>query len=153
MFLSLLVASFGVVCVSGCLTTPVGKSGGMGSVTVEDTNVNAIMNAAQGVFREDGYTVSGSNYPDSVSFDKPAGSFGKLMYGSYGVSTTFRVKLNIAPIPRSNNFVLSTRVSHVSDVEDAGFTEETKMLKLWSEEFKPLLRKIAAQAGGVGSGM
>ena len=145
-----------VVCslvLGGCLTTPVEKSGGMGSITVQNTNLNAILNAAQAVFSEDGYTVSGSNYPDSVSFDKPSGAFGQLMYGSYGTTTTFRVTLLTTAIPGTNDFRLSTRVSRVSDAGEAGFEDSTRMMGLWSGEFKPLLRKIAAQAGGVGSGM
>lgn len=139
------------ILLGGCLTSSP-SSGGIGSFTVENTNVNAILNAAQSVFSESGYTVSGSNYPQSVSFDKPAGAFGKLMYGSYGVTTTVRVTLSMIPLPGTNNYRLSTRVSRVSDAGEAGFEDDQRMLGLWSGEFKPLLRKIAAQAGGAGPG-
>jgi hypothetical protein len=124
----------------------------MGAITVKNTNVSAILNAAQSVFSESGYTVSGSNYPQSVSFDKPSGSLGKLMYGSYGVTTTIRVTLSMIPLPGTNDYRLSPQVSRVSDAGEAGFEDSNKMLGLWSGEFKPLLRKVAAQAGGAGPG-
>lgn len=134
----------------GCLTTPVEKSGGPGSLTVENSNPNAIISAAQTVFAGSGYTPSGSNYPESISFDKPAGAFGKIMYGSYGVTTTVRVKLSLTQIPGTNNYRLSTRVSRVSDAGEAGFEDSQRMLGVWSGEFKPLLRQVATQAGGAG---
>lgn len=119
-------------------------------MTVSNTNVNAIISAAQGVFASSGYTSSGSNYPNSISYDKPAGNLGKLMYGSYGVSTTVRATLNMTPIPGTNDFRLSTKVTRVSDAGEAGFEDSNATMGLWSGEFKPLLRKIAQQAGGAG---
>jgi len=132
----------------GCLTTPVAKSGGAGAVP--NTNAFAIMNAAQSVFAEYGYTPGPSNFPESISFNKPAGSFGELMYGSYGVSTTVRVKLLMVQLPGTNNYQLSTRVSRVSDAGEAGFEDSQKMLGMWSAQFKPLLQKISAQAANAG---
>ncbi len=124
----------------------------MGAATVQNSNPSAIIAAAQSVFPESGYTISGSNFPQSVSFDRPAGTFGKLMYGSYGVTTTIRVTLNIDQIPGTGNYRLSTKVSRVSDAGQAGFEDSQKMLGLWSSQFKPLLAKIATQAGGAGPG-
>lgn len=134
----------------GCLTGSVAQSGGPGSMTVNNTNVDAIISAAQGVFAASGYTNSGGSYPNSISFDKPAGNLGKLMYGSYGVTTTVRATLNMTPIPGTNDIRLSTKVTRVSDAGETGFEDSNATMSLWSGEFKPLLRKIAAQAGGAG---
>ena len=119
-------------------------------MTVANSNPSAIISAAQTVFAGSGYTPSGSNFPQSVSFDKPAGAFGKIMYGSYGVTTTVRVKLSLIQIPGTNNYRLSTRVSRVSDAGEAGFEDDQRMLGVWSGEFKPLLRQIVTQASGAG---
>ncbi len=148
----LLIASFGLLAfvLSGCLTAPVAGSGGLGAVTVNDSNPNAIIDAAQAVFPQSGYTMSAVDYPDSISFDKPAGGFGELMYGSYGTTTSYRVTVTIVPVPGSNSYRLAPRVSRVSDAGEAGFEDSTKMAGLWSGEFKPLLRQVAAQAGGAG---
>ncbi len=141
-----------VFLLGGCLTSSVSNSGGMGANTVSNSNVGAIMDAARTVFADSGYTLSGSNFPTSLSFDRPAGTFGKLMYGSYGVTTTVRVTLNIIQIPGTNDYRLSTKVSRVSDAGEAGFEDDQKMLGMWSGQFKPLLARIAGQAGGVGPG-
>ncbi len=42
--------TFFVLLLSGCLTTPIEKSGGMGSVTVTNSSPSAIIAAAQSVF-------------------------------------------------------------------------------------------------------
>ncbi len=149
------LASFAVclalaALLTGCLTAPVANSGGMGSITVTNTNVNAIIDAANAVFPNYGYSVGPVNYPNSISFDKPAGGFGKLLYGSYGVTTTMRAKLVMTPLPGTNDFRLSTRIARVSNAGEAGFEDSTRMSGLWSGEFAPLLRQISAQAGGAG---
>ncbi|HEY5811364.1 MAG TPA: hypothetical protein VIT23_01775, partial [Terrimicrobiaceae bacterium] len=105
------------------------------------------------VFAQSGYSVSSVDYPASISFDKPAGKLGELMYGSYDVTTTIRTKLSLVQIPATNDYRLKTSVSRVSDAGQAGFEDSTKMLGLWSTEFKPLLRQIQAQAAGAGAGM
>lgn len=132
----------------GCLTAPVAKSGGPGSVP--NSNPSAIIAAAQSVFADSGYSVGPANFPDSISFDKPAGGFGQAMYGSYGVTTTVRVKLLIMPISGTNNYQLRTQVSRVSDAGEAGFEDTEKMAGMWSSQFNPLLRKIAQQAANAG---
>lgn len=137
---------------AGCLTTPVAKSGGSGAGTVVNSNPSAIIAAATSVFAEYGYTLGPVDYPNSVSFDKPAGTFGKLMYGSYGVTTTVRVKLSMIPLPGTNaNYRLSTQVSRVSDAGEAGFEDSQRMLGLWSAEFKPLVRQIITRASNAGA--
>jgi hypothetical protein len=93
------------------------------------------------------------DYPLTISFDKPAGKLGELMYGSYGTTTTVRVKLSLVPIPGTNDYWLKPSVFRVSDAGEAGFEDSTKMLGLWSGEFKPLLRQIQAQAAGAGPGV
>jgi hypothetical protein len=137
---------------AGCLTTPVADSGGPGATTVPNTNVPAIIAAAQSVFAQYGYTPGPMSYPDSISFDKPSGAFGKLLYGSYGTTTSVRVKLNIVPLGGSNDFRLGTRVSRVTDAGEAGFEDSSQMMGLWSGEFGPLLAKIKAQAANAGPG-
>lgn len=141
---------FSILSLTGCLTTPVGQSGGPGSITAQNTNPSALVDAAGDIFPRYGYTVGPVNFPNSISFDKPAGNFDKLLYGSYGVTTSVRVKMVMTPIPGSNDYRLSTKVYRVNDAGQAGFEDSTKMMSLWSGEFKPILRQIAAQAGGAG---
>lgn len=135
---------------SGCLTGPTSSPGG---ITVQNTNPSAIIGAARTVFAQSGYSVSSVDYPASISFDKPAGKMGELMYGSYDVTTTIRTKLSLVQIPGTNDYRLRTSVFRVRDAGQAGFEDSTKMLGLWSTEFKPLLRQIQAQAAGAGGGL
>jgi len=135
---------------ASCLTTPTADSGGMGAVTVPNTNVSALISAAQTVFAQYGYTPGPMSYPDSISFDKPAGGFGKLLYGSYGTTTSIRVKLTLTPLT-GKNYRLGTRVSRITDAGEAGFESSRKMMGLWSGQFGPLLQKIKAQAANAGS--
>jgi len=139
-----------VILLSGCLTAPESDSGGLGATTVANTNLTAIIAAAQSVFADSGYTAGPTDYPDSISFDKPSGAFGKLLYGSYGTTTSIRVKLRMTQIDNSNDYRLSTRVTRVSDAGEAGFEDSRRMLGLWSGEFGPLLQKIKAQAANAG---
>ncbi len=135
---------------AGCLTSKVADSGGVSALTASNTNVNAIIDAANSVFPQSGYSVGPVDYPNSISFDKPAGGFGKLMYGSYGVTTTIRVKMIMTPIGDSNDYRLSVKVTRVSDAGESGFEDSSRMMGLWAGEFKPLLRQIAAKSGGAG---
>jgi hypothetical protein len=86
-------------CLVGCLSSPITRSGGIGAVTVHDTNADAVTAAARNVFASRGYTLSVVDYPNSISFDKPAGGFGNVMWGSYGNPQTIRVRLAMVPIP------------------------------------------------------
>ena len=133
---------------TGCLTS---SPGGMGSVTVNNTNVMAIVTAAQSVFAAKGYSVGPGGYPQAISFEKPAGAFGKLMYGSYGVTTTVRVQITITQLA-GNNYQLTPKVYRVSDAGQAGFESSQRMLGLFSGEFGPLLKQVQAQAANAGPG-
>ncbi len=137
---------------AGCLATPVDKSGGMGATTATNTNPQAIVTAAQSVFANYGYTPGPGNFPNYISFEKPAGAFGKIMYGSYGTTTTIRVRVNMVQVPGTNDYRLGTRVSRVSDAGEAGFEDDTKMMGMWSGQFGPILKQIASQASGAGQG-
>jgi len=139
------------ILLAGCLTTPNVDSGGMGAVTVPNTNASAIVSAAQTVFSNYGYTPGPVNYPDSVSFDKASGAFGKILYGSYGTTTSVRVKLKMVQLSSiTNDYRISTSVSRVTDAGEAGFESSRKMIGLWSGEFGPLLKQISAQAANAG---
>jgi hypothetical protein len=136
---------------AGCLTAPVDDSGGMGATTVPNTNPTAIVSAAQTVFANYGYTPGPVNYPDSISFDKPSDAFGKILYGSYGTTTSVRVKLKMVQVSTiTNDYRLSTQVSRVTDAGEAGFEDSQKMIGLWSGEFGPLLKQVSAQAANAG---
>jgi hypothetical protein len=150
--LSIVPCVFALI-LAGCLTTPVSESGGPGSVTVVNTNPNALINAAQRVFANYGYATGLVNFPTSISFDKPANRFGRVMWGSFNQTTTIRVRLAMTPIPGSNDFRLSTRVYTVSSAGVAGFENKRALRGMWSSEFGPLLRQINAQAAGAGSRM
>ena len=136
---------------SGCLVSPVSQSGGMGSVTVVNSNPNAIVAAAQAVFPQAGYQLATSNYPYSIAFDKPSSRFANIMWGSYGNPQTVRVRVNINQIPGTNNYRLVPKVFSVSSAGEAGFEDQRPVMGLWSGEFGPLLKQVATQAGGAGA--
>ena len=136
---------------SGCLVSPVSQSGGMGSVTVVNSNPNAIVAAAQSVFPQSGYQLSKSNYPVSISFDKASNQFANIMWGSYGNPQTIRVRVSINQIPGTNNYRLVPKVYSVSSAGEAGFEDKRPLMGLWSSQFGPLLRQVAEQAGGAGA--
>ncbi|MEI6277875.1 MAG: hypothetical protein WCQ16_00665 [Verrucomicrobiae bacterium] len=143
------VAAF-VSLVSGCLVSPVAKSGGPGSVTVTNSNPSAIIAAAQAVFPQAGYHLGLANFPDSISFDKGSDRFANIMWGSYGDPQTIRVRVNITRLPGTNDYRLSPKVFSVSDAGEAGFEDSRPLRGLWAAEFGPLLKQVAAQAGGAG---
>jgi hypothetical protein len=94
-----LAASLALLFLAGCLSSPISSSGGIGAVTVKNTSPDRVISAAQTVFAGRGYTLSDSNYPESISFDKPAGGFGNAMWGSYGAPQSIRVKIQMVAIP------------------------------------------------------
>lgn len=151
MKITLLPAIAVSLLLSGCLTAPVSQSGGLGSVTVTNSNPNAIVAAAQAVFPQSGYQLSRSNYPYSISFDKASNRFANVMWGSYGNPQTIRVRVKINPVPGTNNYRLVPKVYTVSDAGEAGFEDKRPLMGLWSSQFGPLLRQVAAQAGGAGA--
>jgi len=145
--MKLLAASLAVLLLAGCLSSPISSSGGIGAVTVKNTTVDRVISAAQTVFAGRGYTLSDSNYPDSISFDKPAGSFGNAIWGSYGDPQTIRVKLAMVPIPMTSDIRLQPRVYSVGDAGEAGFDSERPLIGLWNAEFGPMLKQVASLAG------
>jgi len=134
---------------AGCLTTPVDQSGGLGSVTVTNSNPTAITAAAQSVFPNYGYTCHSSKFY-SVSFDKNSNQFANIMWGSYDCPQTLRVKVTIIPIPGTNDYRISPKVYTVSDKGEAGFQSKRALSRLWGSEFGPLLKQISQQASGAG---
>ncbi len=150
-FASILAAVVLPLLMSGCLVSPVSQSGGMGSVTVVNTNPNAIVAAAQTVFPQSGYHLGVSNFPYSISFDKASSRIANVMWGSYGDPQTIRVRVKINQIPGTNNYRLVPKVYTVSDAGETGFEDQRPLMGLWSGEFGPLLKQVAAQAGGAGA--
>ena len=134
-------------CLTGCLSSPISSSGGIGGVTVHDTNVDAVTAAARNVFASRGYTLSGVDYPDSISFDKPSGGFGNVMWGNYGNPQTIRVRLAMLSIPGTDNIRLEPKVFSVSDAGEAGFDNARPLFGIWNAEFGPMLKDIARKAG------
>lgn len=139
-----------ILLLGGCMTTPVAQSGGRNAVTVPNSNPSAIAAAARTVFARYGYAPGPGNFPASISFDRPAGNFGHLMFGSYGRSTTFRVRLQIIPLPGTQDFRLVPRVSRVGNARMAGFEDEVPMTSFWSGQFRPILRDIKTAAADAG---
>jgi len=148
-----LLASLAVaLLLSGCLASPVARSGGLGSNTAVNTNINAVVAAAQSVFAQYGYSMGPVDYPDSISFDKPAGGFGNVMWGNYGNPQTIRVRVQMLPVPGTGNIRLVPKVFSVSGAGEAGFDDQRPLMGIWTAEFGPILSKVAAQAGGAGAG-
>ena len=135
---------------TSCLVTPVEKSGGIGSVTVANSNPQAIISAAQDLFPQYGYQTHVTKFPNSVSFDKDSNRLANVMWGSYGDPQTIRVKIRVVQIPGTNDYRISPKVFTVSDAGEAGFESKRPLMGLWSGEFGPLLKKVAAQASGAG---
>ncbi len=146
-FLYSLFALSAAVFLTGCLTN---SALGPGSVTVPNTNVDALIAAPKDVFAQAGYGTGPVNYPTSISFEKAAGAFGQTMWGSFDQRPTMRVRLFMAPVSGTNDFRLNTRVLTVSNAGEAGFEDQRALVGLWSSEFGSLLRKIKAQASGAG---
>lgn len=139
-----------LVLFSGCLATPVARTGGPGSLTIENTNPHAILNAARRVFAEYGFTPARGNFPDTIAFERPAGRAGTLAFGSLMQTTSFRVRIDLLPIPGTNDFRLRTHVDRVQNANVAGFEDSTGMLRIWSSQFTPLLRKVREQSENAG---
>ena len=149
---SSLAALAAALVLAGCLASPVSGTGGIGSNTVVNTNVDAVIAAAQSVFAEYGYAMGPANYPSSVSFDKRAGGFSNVMWGSYGNPQTIRCRISMLPIAGTTNIRLVPKLFSVSSAGEAGFEDQRPIMGLWKCEFGPILKKIAAQAGGAGQG-
>ena len=142
--------ALGCLLLAGGLATPVEKSGGLGSVTVTNSNPDAIIGAAQSIFHQYGYSPAGGKYPASVSFNKNSNQIANVMWGSYGDPQTIRVKVMIVQIPGTNDYRISPKVYTVSDAGEAGFESKRPLIGLWSSEFGLLLKKVAAKASGAG---
>lgn len=140
--LALLVA----LVFSGCLASAPSDSGGATSVVVTKSNVDAIAGALQSVFAEYNYTQGPVNYPNSFSFDKPAGGFGKVMWGGYDAKTIIRAKVNVTPLANGKDYSLHVSVYAVRDSGMAGMNDKQRLMGMWAMQFKPILTKVAAQA-------
>jgi hypothetical protein len=136
---------------AGCLVTPVSESGGMGSVTVTNSNPGAIIAAAQSVFPNYGYSSTfGGDGVSSVCFDKNSNKVANVIWGSYDDPQTLHLKVKIVQIPGTNDYRISPKVSTISDQGEAGFESKHKLNGLWASQFGPILKKVAAQASGAG---
>ncbi len=132
---------------AGCLASPVERSGGAGSVTVLNSNPTAIRVAADRAFARAGYRPGPSQFPAWISYDRAAGTFGEAMFGSHGRNTTFRVRVDIRPIPGGRDYRLVPSVSRVSNASVAGFERDTRMMGFWAGQFRPIMREIQVEAG------
>jgi hypothetical protein len=139
------------ILLSGCLVTPVDKSGGIGAVTVTNSNPDAIIAAARNVFPNYGYSLHNVHSPASVSFDQSGNKTARIMWGSYGNPQTIRVKVEIVPIPGTGNYRISPKVYTVSDAGVAGFESKRPLVSLWNSQYESLFEQIATQASGAGA--
>ena len=138
---------------SGCLVTPVDQSGGLGTVTVTNSNPGAIIAATQSLFPNYGYSPTfGGDGVSTACFEKNSNKVANVLWGSYGDPQTLRVKVKIVQIPGTNNYRISPKVSTVSDAGEAGFESKHKLSGLWASQFGPLMKQVAAQASGAGAG-
>jgi len=131
-----------LVTLTGCLVSPVERSGGPGSTTVQNSNATAIFDASRQVFARYGYRIGPTNFPNTISFDRAAGTAGELAFGTHMRSTDFRVQIQVLRIPGSNDFRLIPRVLRVNSAGRPGFERETQMLRTWSHQMRPLMREI-----------
>jgi hypothetical protein len=139
-----------VVGLSGCLTSPVERSGGPGSITVPNSNPEAIRRAAIAIFPRYGYSPGPGSFPSSMSFQRPSGRTGEVMFGGFNQTTFFRVRIQIIPIAGTSDIRLTTQVYRVTNADQPGFARETAMFRSWSSQFQSILRKIRSQAEDAG---
>lgn len=135
---------------AGCLVSPVERSGGPGSVTVENSNPLAIFNAARDVFARNGFRQGVTNFPTTITFDRAAGRTGELVFGSHMQSTGFRIQIQVLPLHGSHDFRVVPRVLRVSSAGRPGFERESDMMRSWGLQLRPLMREIRAQSENVG---
>jgi hypothetical protein len=142
---TLLLLSLGCFLI-GCLANPVERSGGPGSVTIENTNPSAILAAARRVFAERGYRSGPGQFPEHISFQRHAGRTGELFFGSFNRETLIRVRLDLRPIPGTRNFRVEPQVFRVSTSGRVSSERDTRMLRIWGAQFGPMLRQIRDEA-------
>ncbi len=135
---------------AGCLVSPVERSGGIGSVTVSNSNPSAIITSAQNIFVRSGYRMTQVRFPHSVTFEKPSGQFANMMWGSFSRPQTVRAKLQIGEIPGTADFRISVRLFSVTSAGVRGFEDARQISGLWAMEFRPMLGRIARQADNAG---
>jgi hypothetical protein len=82
-----------------------------------------------------------------AAFDKPAGGFGNVMWGSYGNPQTIRVKIAMVAIPMTSDIRLQPSVYSVGSAGQAGFDDEHPLMGMWNAEFAPMLKQVASMAG------
>lgn len=130
------------VVLGGCLASPTSRSGGPGSVTIPNTHPHAIAQAARVVFAERGYEIGPGDFPHSISFQRPAGRTGELLFGSFDRETLFRVRLDMRPIGQTRDFRVEPQVFRVSTNGRVSSERDTRMLRVWGAQFGPMLRAI-----------
>lgn len=136
---------------AGCLASPVERSGSPGAVTIPDTNPRAITAAARQVFARYGYVPGPSGFPRWVSYERPAGRTGEIMFGGPFGDTAFRVRLDMVPIPGTRDIRVLPSVRRVSNAGRPGFQRETGMMRMWTTQFRSALRDIRDLAAHAGS--
>ena len=102
------------------------------------------------IFPNYGYSLHNTRFPDSVSFDQPGNKTARILWGSYGVPQTLRVKVSIVAIPGTNNYRISPKVYTVSNAGEAGFESKRPLVSLWNSQFSSIFDQIAQQASGAG---
>ncbi|MEI8311417.1 MAG: hypothetical protein WCH98_11735 [Verrucomicrobiota bacterium] len=137
-----------VFLLAGCLFRPMENSGATGSTTIRNTTPEAIRRAAIPVFARHGYTEGRSRFPRSLAFERPAGKLGEFLFGSFGQTTTFRVVLQLVPLSESRDFRIVPTISRVNRAGVVGFETDTRMLGMWSNQLRPILREIDERASG-----
>jgi len=133
---------------AGCLFRPVSKSGPTGSTTIRNTTPEAIRRAAITVFAHHGYTERRSRFPQSLTFERPAGKLGEFMFGSFSQTTTFRVVIQLVPLPESRDIRMTPSIYRVNNAGVAGFESDTRMLGMWSGQLRPIFTEIDERAAG-----
>ncbi len=133
---------------AGCLFRPVAQSGASGSTTIRNTTPEAIRRAAIPVFARYGYTERRSRFPQSLTFERPAGKLGEFMFGSFSQTTTFRVVVQLVPLPESRDIRLVPSIFRVNNAGVAGFESDTRMLGMWSGQLRPIFSEIDERAAG-----
>lgn len=137
---------------TGCATDPVDRSGISGSITVPNTNPEAIRRAALPAFAHYGYSLGRGTTAQSLAFERPSAQFAERLLGTPPTTANLAVRLQLLPLPHNNDFRLLVQVHRIDLRQPTGTTADAKSVHLWMSQFESILREIRANAAHVGPG-
>jgi hypothetical protein len=123
-----------------------GKAQGMAWVEISSTTAKRIAAAAKKVFIEDGYEVVNEEN-NMLVFEKPGSRIKDFTYGGLANQEGVWVKVVLTIKDKSNGtYWVAGDAYMVKNRDDDFFREETKVLKLFGQEYQRLLNRVKQEA-------